>query len=209
MLTGYESFKDRITTMIKIRSANYVETDCDITAMVSTIYEELAISIMFNTIVLEHTVLDENEFTTPSSNITGSDVSTITEKYSDVLDIVDENDVSILKHIHLVDNNTYRWNNYKGRCTTSNGVPSLLIDEKIYIIRKNIIDIKLLPLEMYGLIFTAMLEGIMYYIQTALPNQVDGQVGNFSYQRYYNAKKALINLIPQHVTPHTKELKWL
>ncbi len=209
MLTGYESFKDKITAMIKIRSANYVNTDCDITAMISSVYEELAISILFEKARLEYTVLDVNQFTTVDNNSTDSDLSTMTKKYSDVLDIVDEYDVSILKDIHLVDDNTYRWNNYSGVCSTENGVPSILIGKNIYVIRKSISSIETLTIDVYGKIFPAMLEGIMYYIQTALPNQVDGQVGNYSYQRYYNAKKALINLIPQHDIQHQKDYKWL
>lgn len=201
MIRNYQSFKDNIEKMVKIRSANYVESDCDILAMIETVYEDIQSEVLLDTIKQEWVTDGEEEFTIPNYNSEIED--NIIEKYTNVLDIVDEYDVSILDALHMTDDETWRWDSrYSGPSEFPSGT-------SIFFIRKKISDLSSLDPLAYGDLTVAILEGVMYFIQTAIPNQVDGQVGNYSYQRYYNAKKELANKHPQYRTRLKLEKQWL
>lgn len=207
MIKQYSDWEEQIVKMIKIRSANYVETDCDIEALIDTVYQDINNTVMLNRYKQSHLVQDVGSFTILNDDGDVGDPNSMRTRYTDVLDIVDEYDVSILERLHKTNESSWTWNNYGG--CTDNGVPAHFVGETIYFIRKSVTEIDRLPLEMLSKLTNPMLEGIMYYIQTALPNQVDGQVGNWSYQRYFNAKKAIMNMDSQHVIPIKGERKWI
>ncbi len=205
MLASYGDFEKHLTDMVKIRAANYIETDCDIHALVEAVYNDIQNEVLLETFRAEYLVGEENNYELYPMN------PEFTAFYTDVLDIVDENDISTLHYLDQVDRQNWKWksNISDSCCVTADTVPACYVGRKIYFIQKKISKIENLPVEMYQRLVTAMLEGIMYYVQTALPNQVDGQVGNFSYQRFYNAKKQLINLQPQAVINTSGEPSWL
>jgi hypothetical protein len=199
MIKNYGDFKTNLEKMIMIRAANYVEVDCDIHVLIETVYNDIQNEVLmqYESYPIMITSSDMS-FELPPLSLGGS------RQYTDVLDIVDINEYSILEYFHEVSNNVWQFNNKP--CTTD----VVMNDgDTVFFVRKVIIDIEELPLEWYQKITTTMLEGVMYYIQTAIPNQVDGQVGNFSYKRYYNAKKALIDSSSQHMTYTTRENKWI
>ncbi len=212
MLHTYDDLLSHLSLMVRIRSANYVESDCDIEAMLYTVHEDINQSVVIDVIKQEHVIV-KNETDIVLRNNNAIEVSpglydelSATERYTDVFDIVDSADVSITQYMHNSDINTWTFNNYENYdnvyCIDD------MIGDSIYFIRKKILDIKYLTPEVYNRLLNAYLEGVMYYIQTAIPNQIDGQAGNMSYQRYVNAKTNLTNLRSQFPGSYIKEFKW-
>ena len=109
MVFDYTGFISNLHAMIKIRSANYIESDCDVSALVDTVYEDIQDTVLLEIIKQEYVTEGLEEFSIKNFDTTV--VTTMTEKYTDVLDIVDEDDVSIMKYIHFTDTNTWRWDN--------------------------------------------------------------------------------------------------
>ncbi len=213
MLLDYNDLLTHLENMVKIRAANYVSLDCDIEALIYTVYEDIQQTVLIDIYKQEHIIVeDETDIVLRNNNApvmgNGYDEASATARYTDVLDIVDKNDISILKELHNSDTDTWTWNNYTS-CDTVPCCTVHTVGDPIYFIRKKILEVKYLTPDIYNRILNAMLEGIMYYIQTALPSAIDDKVGNWSYQRFFNAKKALVNLQPQHNIQHTKEYRWL
>jgi len=207
MLVSYEAFRLRVIANLKVRSANYVNTDCDIRTIIATVYDELQNEILFSVYKQEHILVkDQKDITLVNDNHSEESGLPVSEMYRDVLDIVDENDVSILDLLHETSYSVWRWNNYS-QCM-GNSV-SLSDGRPIYFLRKRVHSIETLPPEYYAKILTAMLEGVMYYVESAIPSQPDTAVANWSYKRYYNAREALKNEMSQKVFAHEKEKKWL
>jgi hypothetical protein len=216
MISTYEEFKDHIIAMVKVRSANYAETDCDIEAIMYAVYEDIQNTVLLEVVKQEHEVTEDIEFEIRSNNapleydMYGNphyDDSKATETYTDVLEIVDWNDVSILDYLHQTDTDKWRWNVYYD--CKSNCVPKSAIGKNIYFYRKKITGLQHMNQKLYSRIMSAMLEGIMYYIQSAIPSATDTGVANYSYQRFYNAKKALMNQSPQHIIAMKRRPQWL
>ncbi len=189
MLVSYENFKTGFVSMIKIRSKNYVNTDCDIDAILSTVYADVSTQIIFEWVKQSYTVVDEYSVVLPTNNIVGGDASTITEEYGEVMDIVDDEDMSINKILAKVDTCTYKWLYEEYRDSH--------IGDAIYFVRPVVYRLEHLPSDMYDKLFTALLEGVMYHIQLSIPSQGDTQAGNLAYQRYFSEKQKLLNLHPQ------------
>ena len=217
MINTYSEFEDRIVDMLKIRSRNYAHSDCEIRSIINTVYEDIQNTVLLEVYKQPYTVSkDELVFTLRNNNAPLSqlpngeeiyDESKATEVYRDVLEIVNKDDLSIMHLLHLTElPSTWMWNTY-APCNTCQ-IPDCFDGEEIYFIRKKISDIEHLPGNVYTSILNAMLEGCMYYIQTAIPSGMDEREGNMSYQRFYNAKKALFNIYPQHIYAVKGEWKW-
>ncbi len=189
MLTSYSAFEKALVTMLRVRSKNYVNTDCDIVAIIEVVYSDLSSNIIFNWVKHWHLVDDREIILLPRNNISNDDVLTLTEEYGVVTDIVDENDRCIKNLLFRVNENEYKW--------TSEEAMKEYIDRSIAFVRPVIYKIDSLPIRFYDKVFTAMLEGIMYHIQLSIPSDGDTQAGNLAYQRYYSEKQKLLNLYPQ------------
>ncbi len=197
MLLNYADLLTHLENIIKIRAANYVSLDCDIETLLYTVYEDIQQSVLIDEYKQEH-VITENETTIYLRNnnapVMGNayDEAKVTERYTDVLDIVDKYDLSISKKLHKTNVDTWRWNEYApGKLDTY--CIEYEVGDSIYFIRKKILEVKYLTPDIYNRLLTALTEGIMYYIETAIPSEIDTQVGNLSYQRFDKAKTDLRN----------------
>ena len=191
MLNTYEEFVDRVEQMIKYRSKNYVNTDCDIHGIIDTVYNDIASDVVLAWNVYEFIIVDPSvkDYVLPKDNRTNDDVTTITERYYDIFDIADEDRNRLLPYFISIDRYTIRVEDDVFR--------SRMKDQKVLVLRNMVQDIKVLDPEMYMRLLSPMLEGIMYYIEDSIPSQVDGQLANLHFQRFYNAKRAIKDQLPQ------------
>ena len=198
MLTSYSAFKDRLISVIKIRSRNFVNTDCDIDALAHIVYNDIISEVNLKWYKQPYVISDEELIVLPANNIVGDDTATVTEFYKRVYDIVDEDDCNITDYIIRTDNDTYRYISLEYRDYNKG--------KTIYFVRSVAATIETLNLEQYHLILSAMVEGIMYYVQASIPDPNDGQTVNLAYQRYVAEKKKLINKLPQvqYVPKHVR-----
>ncbi len=190
MINTYDNFVDRIGSTIKIRSKNFVNTDCNIEELTKMVYSDIMTKINLGYIKDGYLMDGSQTFEIRSDDRDPDDLTfTTTEIYGTVMDIVDEDDYDISKFLQQVDNYTFKW-------VTENLVSDF--DGKyIYFVRPVHYDIVTLPVNFYHDIFPAMIEGIMYHIEVSIPSQVDGQLSNLTYQRYYQERQVLLNRFPQ------------
>ena len=92
MIKTYEGFSNHLDELIRIRSANYANTDCNIDTLIEQAYQDIQAEVLLEVKRQEYTVDDEQTITLINSNAVDGDNSNLTELYEDVLDIVDEND---------------------------------------------------------------------------------------------------------------------
>lgn len=81
-------------------------------------------------------------------------------------------------------------------CRSDTNLPTIVF------IWKCVPDIMNLEDGLYNEILQPMIEGVTYYMQGSIPSQVDGQLDNLSYQRFFNAKKQLKNDHPFNPEPY-------
>ncbi len=188
MLTSYEEFKDYLTGIIKIRSKNFVNTDCDLAFITGLVYTDLTSSVILSWVKQEYLCTDSETMVLDRDNHSIITQKT-TEEYGIAFDIVDAEDYSVNEWIAHVDECTYKWK-----------TPELVSDyngKKIYFVRPVKYSLEELPTRFYSVILPAIIEGIMYNIETSIPSEIDGQLSNLYYQRFYQEKKTLINRYPQ------------
>ncbi len=190
MLASYEDFEKQVINVLTARSRNFVNTDCDIIALSNLVYTDITNKIIFDWIKDEYLCDDTNTVTIRENNYDSSTPEiTATEKYGLPTNIVDEYDYDISMSLAHVDTYNYKF------------VSDAYIDEfngkNIYFIRPVQYSIEKLPSRFYDDIFSAMIEGLMYHIETAIPSQVDGQLSNLYYQRFFSEKERLLNKYPQ------------
>ncbi len=189
MLVSYDDFEKQMIEMLIIRSKNYVHTDCDLTALINTVYGDICSEIIFAYVKQSYTIVDEYAVVLKSNNISNDNVLTITEVYGEALDFVDANDMDIGMYLARVDLNTYKWTIEEYRDTH--------LGDVISVVRAVTYKLEHLPVKFYDRLFTSIIEGVMYHVQLSIPSQGDTQAGNLAYQRYYSEKKKLLNLFPQ------------
>ena len=193
MINTYDDFVDRITSTIKIRSKNYVNTDCNLDYLVSTIYNDIMTKINLG-YIKDGYLMDGSEIFEIRSDNKDPDEpdnpeNVATEHYDMATDIVDDEDYKINKLLQRVDKYKYKW--------TTQYMMDEYNGKYIYFVRPVHYDIQVLPSNMYQEIFSAMIEGMMYEIAVSIPSQIDDAVSNRFYQRYFNERENLINRFPQ------------
>ncbi len=193
MINTYNDFLERIEYTIKLRSKNYVNTDCGLENLTRVIYSDIMTKINLGYIKDGYLMDGSQSFAIRGTNEnldTPSDPNgAATEHYKVPTDIVDDKDYTISRLLQHVDNFTYRW--------TTEEAASNFDGRYIYFVRAIHYEIESLPGHLYQDIYNAMIEGIMYEISTSIPSQVDDLVSNRYYQRYYNERTDLINRFPQ------------
>ncbi len=189
MLTSYEEFEKALIVMLRVRSKNYVNTDCDIVTILDLVYSDISSTININWVKTIHAVIDEDIIYLASNDIQDGNVSTLTEEYGVVHDIVDDEDYDIGNLLFQVNDNAYRWK--------TSDAKEAFIGKDIFFIRPVIYKLNSLPFRFYDKLFTVLVEGVMYHIEASVFNPNDIEAGNLSYQRYYAAKNKLINDYPQ------------
>ncbi len=196
MIKTYEEFEDHLIALIKVRSRNYVNTDCDVNALIELVYTEIMGEVTLEWIKQPYEITSDIEFTIPDDN-RSLELLVPTEIYGTVADVeyTDEDDscvcgsYSIKKMLQEVEPNTFRFKS----CDFHEDY----IGKTIYFIRPVTTDLEHLNGRIYRIIASCMLEGIMMYIEGTIPSQVDTAVNNYAYNRYQVCKTRLINKYPQ------------
>ena len=183
---------------MQIRSTNFRLSQNDIILMASNVFEEIAIECALDFIqqqVLISKDIDEYDVGALYSQV-GSEVA------MDVMSIRDDNGWDIANYFVEIGRNKFKANlfineeknyrfleEYDGRYITFN--------------RQVVPDIESISDKTQTLIFNTMLQGIMFYTQDAIPNPTGDQSAmaetNLYYQRYFQAKKNLVKLLPQRI----------
>ncbi len=198
MIINYITFTDQITAIIKLRSKNFVNTNCDIANLISMVYTDIMNEVNLTYEKYPYTISDDKIITLTNEKL-DTDGLTVLTIYKEVFDIVDEHDDTLGKQILKTDNSKYRY------------VDDLYREDNkgktIYFVRSTIPAIDSLDSKMYNKMFVALVEGLMYHIQASIPDTADGQIINLQYQRYYAAKKELLNSLPQvaYIPKHANE----
>ncbi len=189
MTNTYDEFEKTLETIIQLRSKNYVNLDCDIYNLIPIVYDEIT-----NDVVLmweeEEILLEEDVYIYDIKTKEESGYKTYSKFYTDVTAIVDDNFIEISDYIDLLESNQIRIND---------GLfLSLNIDKKIHLMRKVKPDITIVEEPLLSMLRPALIEGIMYHIQSAVPTDIDaGKLGNMQYQRFFAAKRVLKEQLPQ------------
>ena len=190
MINSYPALEAEIEQVAKIRSRNYANTNCDISALVGMVYREIAIEVPLSW-KRQSFVLTKDTYEYQLVNSLALDDNTnsdVIDYYGAITDIVDQqlNDVSI--HFNQPE---------EGLITVDDAYLCQHLDETIFIMRRNFQHVKTLSPRIYNLIFKALMEGVIYYIEDSIPSQKDGQLANLHYQRYFNERKMLKALVPE------------
>ncbi len=190
MINSFEDFETHVINMIKIRSKNFVNTDCDMDVLINLVYTDIMTKIILDWTKDEYLCDGSETITIKENNFDSTIIDfVVTEKYGLPTDIVDEYDYHIDKVLERVNTYEYKF------------VTEDLADEfngkNIYFIRPIEYDITTLPSRYYDEILNALIEGIMYHIEVSIPSQVDGQISNMFYQRYFSEKQKLVDKYPQ------------
>jgi len=189
MLTDYESFYKHLVDTLQIRSRNYVNTDCDIEAAIEAVYRDISNIVRLEWIAQEY-IVDKSVEKFQLQNDNSTPNAAPTERYGPETDIVDEKYRPISeKLLNLDQPGSFGWRDRTFR-NSMDGKP-------IYFIRPVTYDIHVLPSHLYDIIFPAVLEGIIHWIEASIPSQIDAAIENRNYMRFYNEKRNLINRFPQ------------
>ena len=188
----YEDFKERIKKNIIFRAKNFVTTDCDFDMLIDTVYNEITNDVYLgfstNEIILKKDILMYVLDNEAVEELEEGDLSNYSI-YGPTTDIVDSN---------FYDISLYVINNNPGEYIFPYDYIDKNQDSPVYIKRVLIENVKKLSNAMYKMLFPAMMEGILFYIQDAIPSQVDSQIGNLHYQRFHAKKEILRDKLPQH-----------
>ncbi len=202
MITSYQSFIDSIGEMIKIRSRNFVNTNCDIEQLVYFVYNDIMTLVNMTYIKDRYKVDGSGDITIRIDNrIIDDENNPPTQYYGTPTDIVTDSGYTIMNMLQRIDEYTYRW--------IADELYTKFDTQYIYFVRPMHYDVEHLPSEYYSRIMTAMVEGIMYNIEVTIPSQGDGQLANLYYQKFFNAKADLMNRFPQveYVDPKIPKLE--
>ncbi len=190
MIRNYEEFKDTLIEMLKIRSANFINTDCNINILFASVYDDICRDVILNTIKQE-IIIETNKTNYMLENTLIHDINNTDshiDYYGDYFDIVDSEYYDISNWFTQIEN---------GEFDVDILLTQQLNKTSVYILRKNTVSIRYLTPTMYQNIFTAMMEGCMYMIQDVIPSEIDIQGANLGYQRFFKAKEILRNEYPQ------------
>ncbi len=190
MTNTYSDFISRIGSVIKIRSKNFVNTDCSIEELIRLVYNDIMTKINLSFVKDEYLMDGSESFKIKIDNQDKEDPSSeITEYYGEPSDIVDADDYCITELLQKIDDYTYKW--------ISSELAEQFNTKYISFVRPVHYDMEYLPGRLYHDIFPSMIEGVMYHIEVSIPSQTDGQLSNLTYQRYYQERQNLINRFPQ------------
>ncbi len=190
MLTSFEGFKESLLAVMKIRSANFVNTNCDLNYLMRLVYTDIAQSITFKTIKEEHLVDDSKLFVLKENDFDSSDpVSELTMRYNIATSIVDDEEINIENFMVVLDDYEYRLDD--------SSFPERYLDRNIYFYRPVIYAMESLPSKIFEEILNCMIEGLMYQIEVSIPSDIDGKLSNMFYQRFFAEKKKLQEKYPK------------
>jgi len=191
MISSYDEFKEELESFIIFRSKNYVNTDCNISMLVDIVWDEITsdINVMWE---VEDVLIDGTQRIYDIASMVADTDGKVLKYYKDITSIVSDEFVDIDLFFDVLEGNQIQIND-----------TNFLADQDgrtIQLMRRVVPAIEILGLEMYGMVRNALVEGVMYHIETSVPSQQDSQVANLQYVRYFNARKQLKEHLPQYKT---------
>jgi hypothetical protein len=192
MLNSYDEFEKNMIDIIKVRSKNYTNTNCNIRAIIEVVYNEIIEEVNIDWIFQEYTIKEDKKLIVlPENNgdPTQDPELVPTERYGEVYDIINYAGLDMSDLFQAVDEGVFQFLN--------ESLHQQYIGETFIFVRPKRIDIQALSPKYLNALYRALVEGIMYHIEVSVPSQVDVTFSNYTYQRYYNARKELINKFPQ------------
>ncbi len=184
MIISYNSFENKLIEMLKIRSSNFVNTDCNMEVLIDTVYSNIMNDVNFDTTKTGYVLNEEKIFILKQDNYDPQVESIIaTIRYGIATKIVDDEEVNVEDYMVILEDYIYRLDDSM--------FPNRYTDRTFYFYQPTLYSIELLPPKYYDEIFPAMIEGIMYEIEVSIPSEVDGKLSNMFYQRFFNEKEKL------------------
>ena len=188
MITTYQEFQEHLNNLVKIRSKNYVNTNCDIAVIMQNVYAEISTEVNFFA-EMQEIVITKSLYNYALENI--------------LFEPVDNKVIGILTDTYeMVDSDGEDVSNYFTQMAYGNYILNstnpFKENDVVFVLRKKRIDLEYLSADMYEVLIKATIEGMMFQIQDSVPSQIDGQLANLQYQRFFNAKKELRLMYPQY-----------
>ncbi len=184
MLVSFEAFEEAILAVLKIRSANFVNTNCDLDVISRLVYMDIAQNVHFDSVKTGYLTTDEKTFELKSDDVDSLVEGSIpTMRYGIATKIVDDAENDIDEQMIILGDYEYKLDD--------SFFPGIYLDRYIYFYQPITYAMEYLPAKYYDEIFNAMIEGIMYQIEVSIPSDIDGKLSNLYYQRFFNEKKRL------------------
>lgn len=162
------------------------------TVTIGTITEE-QVSNFYSTMELPSPPVDKTEYEEDQKSI-----------FIQLLEIYNNDNVSCLSRFHFKGNSEYLCPDDYWREEND--------DEQLVFSATIVPHIDEIPEEVLSKILSAIIQGVKYYNSDNLEGQVDAQVANIYYQRYWHRRQELINRYPTQVfsfmSPKIKR-RWL
>ena len=190
MVSNYQEFQDEITAILKMRVKNYMNTDPDMSAIENLVYTDITGSVVLDAEYSDiQLVPGQTSYYADGEEYNAN--GDIVAYFGDTFDMVDS---------HGDDVSDYFIETYAGAYDViNNSVFTAVPDGLVIMVRRRTNKITELSPRMYNLILPAMIEGIIFNVQDSIPSQVDAEVGNLSYQRFFSEKKKLREQLPQTI----------
>ncbi len=184
MLISFEAFEDALLSVLKIRSTNFVNTNCDLDILLRLVYTDVAQNITFDSVKTGYLTTDEKTFKLKDDDVDSEDGSSVlTMRYGIATKIVDDAENDIDEQMIILGDYEYKLDD--------SFFPGIYLDRYIYFYQPITYAMEYLPVKYYDEIFNAIVEGIMYQIEVSIPSDIDGKLSNLYYQRFFNEKKRL------------------
>ena len=193
MIRTYEEFLDDLNALLVIRSRNFVNTDCDLNALIQLVYNDINEHCVLGWEKYEVTIDDITDIVTaPANNEENNDVLTITKYYGSITAITDKNGTDVTKIFKKISKYEYQFINET--------LWEEFYDDTIHLYMSIHTSLETLNPKVYHNILMAMLEGVMYHIQRAIPNPDDLYAVDNAYKVYTREKDKLLDNKPQYYT---------
>ena len=188
----YNDYLIKITETIKIRATNFRLSQNDIIYMANNVFVEIASMVNLDPMKQDITIVkDINDYDLNALHVVVDNTILL-----DCYKIRDNNGIPMEKFFAEIDKDTFQI-----KYNTEDFFHREYDDRIISFFRETIPDIEQIDLRMQLLIFEAIINGIMYYTQIALPNNVTSESPMNQSSQFYNAYmksvEKLIEKFPQ------------
>ena len=172
----YSDYLSKITETIKIRATNFRLSQNDIIYMTNNVFTEIASRVNFSPIRQEVIISPDTEDYDLDALFLVEDATIALDCYK----ITDGNDIVLSDFIVNTHSNVFQI-----KYSTAAFFHSYYDGETINFFRENIPDIEFLDSRIQMLLFEAIVNGIMYYTQAALPNPTASETPMHESSQYY------------------------
>lgn len=194
----YNDYLIKITETMKIRSTNFRLSQNDIIIMVNNVYDEIGLEVNLD-FIQQQVLIDKD---TDEYDIDDLYTQVANELPTDVMSIQDENGYDLTKYFNPLGRNTFKVNRYLNEEKNYRFLTEY--DGKYMTFNRAVVpDIETLSVRLQTTLLKAIVQGLMYYTEDAIPNPVGDtsamSESNIQYQRYFKAIESLKKILPQRI----------